>query len=134
VTSSANAVLHPWLESALIVFLEHHPVLSVLEEAVNRAAWVRWQQDLTVKFTLATVLPRLQALLVMDNLAGHKTPSLMLWLVSHGVMPVFTPLGGSEHATPPVRCVLGQEGGKHSADCCSSGFGWIRTRVTRGGD
>jgi hypothetical protein len=95
VTSSANVVLHPWLESALTVFLERQPVLPVLEEAANRAAWVRWQQDLIVKFTLPTVLPRLRALLVMDNLAGHKTPSLMLWLVAHGVMPVFTPLGGS---------------------------------------
>lgn len=45
VTSSANAVLHPWLESALTVLLERHPVLPVLEESVNRAAWVRWQQD-----------------------------------------------------------------------------------------
>ena len=108
VTSSANVILHPfltlkqhltglgrWLESALTVLLERHPVLPVLEETANRAAWVRWQQDLTVKFTLPTVLPRLRALLVMDNLAGHKTPSLMLWLVAHGVMPVFTPLGGS---------------------------------------
>ena len=95
VTSSANAVLHPSLEGALTVLLEQHPVLPVLEETANRAAWVRWQQDLTVKFTLSTVLPRLRALLVMDNLAGHKTPSLMLWLVAHGVMPVFTPLGGS---------------------------------------
>ena len=95
VTSSANVILHPWLESALTVLLEHHPVLPVLEEAATRAAWIRCQQDLTVKFTLPTVLPRLRALLVMDNLAGHKTPSLMLWLVAHGVMPVFTPLGGS---------------------------------------
>ncbi len=70
-------------------------MFPVLEEAANREAWIRWQHELTVKFTLSTVLPRLRALLVMDNLAGHKTPSLMLWLVAHGVMPVFTPLGGS---------------------------------------
>ncbi len=95
VTSSANAILHPWLESALTVLLEQHAVLPVLEEAANRVAWIRWQQELTVKFTLPTVLARLRALLVLDNLAGHKTPSLMLWLVDHGVMPVFTPLGGS---------------------------------------
>jgi DDE superfamily endonuclease len=95
VVSSANAILHPWLESTLTVLLEQHPVLPVLEKTANRATWVRWQHDLIVKFTLPTALPRLRALLVMDNLAGHKTPSLMLWLVSHGVMPVFTPLGGS---------------------------------------
>ena len=34
-------------------------------------------------------------LLVLDNLAGHRTPSLVLWLFAHGVMPVYTPLGGS---------------------------------------
>ena len=95
VTSSANAILHPWLEDALTVLLEQHPVRPALEETANRAAWVHWQHDLTVKFTLPTVLPRLRALLVMDNLAGHKTPSLILWLVARGVMPVFTPLGGS---------------------------------------
>ena len=34
-------------------------------------------------------------LLVLDNLAGHKTPALVLWLFAHGVMPLYTPVGGS---------------------------------------
>src|SRR5262252_1612470 len=34
-------------------------------------------------------------LLVLDSLAGHKTPSLVLWLFARGVMPLYTPLGGS---------------------------------------
>ena len=34
-------------------------------------------------------------LLVLDNLSGHKTPALVLWLVEHGVMPLYTPLSGS---------------------------------------
>ena len=33
--------------------------------------------------------------MVLDNLVGHKTPELVLWLFAHGVMPLFTPLGGS---------------------------------------
>ncbi len=33
--------------------------------------------------------------MVLDNLIGHKTPALMLWLFTHGIMPLFTPLGGS---------------------------------------
>jgi hypothetical protein len=33
--------------------------------------------------------------LVWDNLAGHKTPELVCWLCAHGVMPLYTPLGGS---------------------------------------
>ncbi len=34
-------------------------------------------------------------LLVLDNLAGHKTPALVLWLFAHGIMPLYTPVGGS---------------------------------------
>ena len=33
--------------------------------------------------------------LVLDNLSGHKTPPFVLWLFSQGVMPLYTPLGGS---------------------------------------
>ena len=40
-------------------------------------------------------LPPLRMLLIMDNLAGHKTPALVVWLFAHGVMPVYTPLSGS---------------------------------------
>ena len=34
-------------------------------------------------------------LLVLDNLAGHKTPAFVLWLFAQGIMPLYTPLGGS---------------------------------------
>ena len=34
-------------------------------------------------------------LLVWDNLTGHKTPSMVEWLFQHGIMPLYTPLGGS---------------------------------------
>jgi len=34
-------------------------------------------------------------LLVLDNLAGHKTPALFCWLCTHGILPLYTPLGGS---------------------------------------
>jgi len=26
---------------------------------------------------------------VLDNLAGHKTPELVLWLLAHGIMPLY---------------------------------------------
>jgi hypothetical protein len=32
---------------------------------------------------------------VWDRLAGHNTPDLVLWLCAHGVMPLYTPVGGS---------------------------------------
>ena len=34
-------------------------------------------------------------LLVWDNLAGHKTPEMVVWLCRRGVLPLYTPLGGS---------------------------------------
>jgi transposase len=40
-------------------------------------------------------LPPLRLLLIWDNLTGHKTPELVLWLCQHGIMPLYTPLGGS---------------------------------------
>jgi transposase len=32
---------------------------------------------------------------VWDNLTGHKSAEMVVWLCQHGVMPLYTPLGGS---------------------------------------
>ena len=40
-------------------------------------------------------MPPLRLLLVLDNLSGHHTPSFVMWLCEHGIMPLYTPLGGS---------------------------------------
>jgi hypothetical protein len=48
-----------------------------------------------VKPTLLPELPPLRMLLVLDNLAGHKTAAFVCWLFAHGIMPLDTPLGGS---------------------------------------
>lgn len=95
VTSSANKVLHPWLAGTLETVLAHLPVTPLPDAALTRQGWEAWQAGLTVKFTLPEVLPPLRALLVLDNLVGHKTPALVLQLVAHGVMPLYTPLSGS---------------------------------------
>ena len=95
VTSAANAVLHPWLEAELTAILATLPAPPAQTEAERRAAWERWQAGLTGTFTLPERLPPLRMLLVLDNLSGHKTPALVLWLVEHGVMPLYTPLSGS---------------------------------------
>ena len=50
---------------------------------------------LSRRITLSEKLPPLRMLLVWDNLQGHHTPEMVLWLFAHGVMPLFTPLGGS---------------------------------------
>ena len=91
-----NAVLHPWLREHLSEILAALPVPTAsLDPVAARAAWAVWQAGLTMPFTLPEDLPPLRLLLVWDNLAGHKTPDLVLWLCAQGVMPLYTPVGGS---------------------------------------
>ena len=91
-----NAVLHPWLRERLSAILaELPPSGSSQDVAATQAAWAVWQAGLTLPFTLPHDLPPLRLLLVWDNLTGHKTPDLVLWLCEHGVMPLYTPVAGS---------------------------------------
>src|SRR3954466_15006127 len=92
-----NAVLHPWLRERLSAILAALPVPTASQEAAaaTQAAWAVWQAGLRLPFSLPHDLPPLRLLLVWDNLAGHKTPELVLWLCAHGVMPLYTPVGGS---------------------------------------
>lgn len=93
-TTCPNTVLHPWLKRELSAVLAELPALPPTTDT-SRAAWERWQVGLSVRITLPEELPPLRVLLVLDNLTGHKTPALVLWLFARGVMPLFTPLGGS---------------------------------------
>jgi hypothetical protein len=91
-----NAVLHPWLREHLSAVLAELPAPAPVQDpAATRAAWEMWQAGLTLPLTLPEELPPLRLLLVWDNLTGHKTPELVLWLCAHGIMPLYTPVGGS---------------------------------------
>ena len=94
VTTCPNTVLHPWLEQELAAILAALPDPPATADR-SRAAWDRWQRGLGERITLPAELPPLRVLLVLDNLAGHKTPAFVLWLFAHGVMPLYTPVGGS---------------------------------------
>jgi transposase len=94
VTTCPNGVLHPWLKRELAEILAELPEPPPTAKQ-SRAVWERWQQGLSVKPTLPAELPPLRMLLVLDNLTGHKTPALLLWLFAHGIMPLYTPLSGS---------------------------------------
>ena len=100
VPSCTNVVLHGWLQAQLAAVLATRPTPAVLSPEDNRARWERWQRGLAWPFTLPAELPPLRMLLVLDNLTGHKTPAFVLWLVAHGVMPLYTPLFCSPAATP----------------------------------
>jgi hypothetical protein len=116
VISSANVVLHLWLQEQLSASVETlPPAMPVRDPVAKRARWERWQAGLSEKFTLLKELPPLRMRLIWDNLAGHKTPEMVCWLMRHGIMPLHTPLGGSwlnmlvEHggvgtAHPDVPC------------------------------
>ena len=96
VTTTVNTVLHGWLKAELTEVLARLPEPTTpLSPEEARVLWTQWQEGLTVRVTLPSELPPLRMLLVWDNLAGHKTPELVLWLFSHGIMPLYTPLSGS---------------------------------------
>ena len=96
VTSAPNSVLHPWLQEELGSVLATLPEpTDVVSSDENRQRWERWQEGLSIRISLPALLPPLRLLLVLDNLAGHHTPSLVLWFFAHGIMPIYTPLGGS---------------------------------------
>jgi hypothetical protein len=96
VTSSRNAVLHLWLKeqiSSILSALPEPPEESVPEE--RRALWERWQEGLWLRLCLPEELGPLWMLLILDNLAGHKSEPLVTWFLANGVMPIYTPVGGS---------------------------------------
>jgi hypothetical protein len=95
VRSSANVILHPWLKSELYAILQSLPQAPAIDAHTNRHLWETWQEGLSLPITLPQKLLALRMLLIWDNLRGHYTPELVLWLFAHGIMPLFTPLGGS---------------------------------------
>jgi hypothetical protein len=110
VAGAPNAVLHPWLQGELEAILAGlPPPPPPPDPAAARAAWAVWQAGLVGRFTLPADLPPLRALLVWDNLTGHQTPALVCWLCAHGVMPLYTPLGGSWlNMAESVQRILGR--------------------------
>jgi len=100
VPSVTNAVLHPWLQEQLLDLLEildqevteaQKPTPSLPEATVVQCQqWETW-----VGWKLSDRYPLLRMLLIWDNLAGHRSDKMVNWLFAHGIMPLYTPLGGS---------------------------------------
>lgn len=96
VTRCPNTVLHAWLKQALLEILRTLPEpIPAYSLSANRLAWLKWHEGLTQAAQFSTSLPPLRMILIMDNLAGHKTPEFVVWLFQHGILPLYTPLGGS---------------------------------------
>jgi hypothetical protein len=118
-TACPNAVLHPWLKRELAEILAAMPAPAPETAGGWRPAWERWQEGLSIKPTLPEEPPPLRMLLVLDNLAGYKTPELVCWLFDHGIMPLYTPVGGSwlNMAESPPRILKRRAApGRHRPD------------------
>jgi hypothetical protein len=91
VTNTPNTVLHPWLQEELTQVLAALPELTTSE--AERPAIARW--EMWLGHAPRDPLPPLRLILVWDNLAGHHSWPIVRWLLQHGIMPLYTPLGGS---------------------------------------
>ena len=92
VTNAPNVVLHPWLQKELVQVLAEVPEPPPIEdsEPPTPAHWATWLGHVP-----HVPLPPLRLILIWDNLAGHLSTSMVMWLFAHGVMPLYTPLSGS---------------------------------------
>jgi hypothetical protein len=96
VLSCPNDVPHGWLKQELTAILADLPPSSLpLSAEAVQDVWRTWASGLTSYPTLPVALPPVRLLLVLDNLKGHQTPEFVLWLFEHGILPLYTPLGGS---------------------------------------
>lgn len=95
VTQTTNAVVHPWLRAELTAVLAELP--PVLDPGAPLRQWETWGWDAPVRESWGVVgkLPPIRMILIWDNLSGHKNKELVRWLVGQGVLPLYTPIGGS---------------------------------------
>jgi transposase len=92
VKQSTNAILHPWLQRELTAILKQCPPAP---EAVPLGR--RWQDwDIyPAADQLDRFFPPVRMLLIWDNLAGHKSHSMVQWCAEHGILLLSTPNAGS---------------------------------------
>lgn len=95
VTRSTNAVLLTWLRDQLAQIVSTLPPPCPQTAYTQHLMWHLWQEGLTQRITLPLQPPPLRLLLVLDNLIGHKNPAWINWCFSQGILPLYTPLGGS---------------------------------------
>ena len=98
VEHAPNAVLHPWLKEALLAILaqqeKDHPFVFPFTDTTPDAIWGHWYHWWW-SYEWPKPCPRLRLILVWDNLAGHLSSEMVRWLLQHGILPLYTPLGGS---------------------------------------
>jgi len=92
VDHATNAELHPWLKDELSALVAQCPPAPT--EATPGRRWSDWDYHADAHL-LDAHLPPVRLILIWDNLIGHTTPSLVEWMAHQGIVPLYTPLGGS---------------------------------------
>jgi hypothetical protein len=99
VGTTPNAVLHPWLRQELSAIVTELPPLDRIDPQAPGRRWSDWGWDegRLPRLGLRTLaeLPPVRMGLIWDNLAGHHTPEIVRWCLEQGIVPLYTPLGGS---------------------------------------
>jgi hypothetical protein len=96
VEHSTNAVLHPWLKGELEAILKQCPAAPEVVPQGRR--WQDWDIYPAAE-QLDRFFPPVRVLLILDNLAGHKSYRLVQWCAEHGILLLWTPTAGrlSQH-------------------------------------
>jgi hypothetical protein len=89
---TTNAVLHPWLKRELSALLARCP--PVPPGAAAERQWGRWDWPAD-SHLLDAHLPPIRLIVVLDNLKGHHSYSLVQWCAERGILLLHTPVGGS---------------------------------------
>jgi hypothetical protein len=127
VASAPNAVRHPWLKEELPQILAGLPAVTTPEaERPALAQWATW-----LGHPPDEALPPLRLLLIWDNLAGHKSPGLVRWLLEHGILPLYTPLGGSwlNMAEAVQRIIVGRALAGQHPQSAAEVIAWLEETV-----
>ena len=126
VPNAPNTVLHPWLNAERLAILATLPPLPARPRS-PLCDWENWLGQ-----PPRAPLPPRRVLLIWDNLAGHYTPELVLWLFAHGIMPLYTPLSGSwlNMAEAVQRILVGRALAGQHPQAAEELIAWLDDTVT----
>jgi hypothetical protein len=92
VEHTTNAVLHPWLEARTGGYSQ---AVSPSSRSGPSGATLAGLGIYPAAEQLDRFFPPVRVLLVLDNLAGHKSYPLVQWCAEHGILLLWTPNAGS---------------------------------------
>jgi hypothetical protein len=96
VERTPNTVLHPWLEEELAAILAELPTTTPGTVPLGEEHdWSHWGYDAAMFARLTGPPPAIRAILIWDNLAGHKSEAIVTWCLERGILLLYTPLAGS---------------------------------------